>query len=150
MTSPSRSPFSALRRNASSSCPWSMYPRSIRSVPRAVRFASLAWSISVSVMLPTPSFRSSRIVSALSAGPRPTLTVGFPAPNRPSPSGIEPPRVGLDRGHARSCSLEAGLIDRGAGLPLVRVVLVAQTEVAERHRERAVLHLPDVAQLVHD
>src|SRR5690349_18150648 len=100
MTSPSRSPFSALRRSASSRCSWSTYPRSIRSVPSAVRFASLAWSISVSVMLPTPSFRSSRIARALSARPCRTLTVGFPGSDRLSSCGIQARRAGFDRAQA--------------------------------------------------
>ena len=43
-----------------------------------------------------------------------------------------------------------GQVDRGAGLALVRVVRVAGAQVAERHRHRAVLHLPDVAELVDD
>src|SRR5689334_6380925 len=47
-------------------------------------------------------------------------------------------------------ALSLSLFDGGVRLALVRVVLVAQTHVAERHRYRPVLHLPDVAELMDD
>src|SRR5689334_2064295 len=47
----------------------------------------------------------------------------------------------------------ASSLRRGLSLPgleLVRVLLVAAVEVRERHRDRVMLHLPDVAELVRD
>src|SRR3954470_16624279 len=50
----------------------------------------------------------------------------------------------------RSSLDAAGLLDRAPRLHLVRVLRVAADEVGERHRERPVLHLPDVAELVRE
>src|SRR5581483_6346579 len=55
-------------------------------------------------------------------------------------------RVGLIPRPASSDRRRRG--HRGAGLLLVAVPAVPMAEVGERHRERPVLHLPDVAELV--
>src|ERR671922_205113 len=47
-------------------------------------------------------------------------------------------------------SLAAARRQTGARRELVRVVRVSEQEVGERHSQRAVLHLPDVAELVDD
>src|SRR5262245_29654509 len=44
----------------------------------------------------------------------------------------------------------ASEVDGCPRLPLIRVIPVSRQEIAERHDERPVLHLPDVAELVHD
>src|SRR5712691_10492542 len=64
-------------------------------------------------------------------------------------SGSSKPRGRAGASAIRSVYAARGL-DRGARLGLVRVPLVADKEVRERHAERAVLELPDVAQLVDD
>src|SRR5437763_16772562 len=44
----------------------------------------------------------------------------------------------------------AGRLDRSPGFPLVRIARVAVAKVGDRHRQRPVLELPHVAELVRD
>ena len=64
--------------------------------------------------------------------------------NRGSSGSSKPP------GSAGACATRSslGAARRPAGLALVRVVLVAEEDVGERHPERPVLHLPHMAELV--
>ena len=59
-------------------------------------------------------------------------------------------RRGVTRDVSRDGLREAGRRDGRAGLPFVGVRVVSRAEIAQRHPERAMLHLPDVAQLVRE